>query len=167
MIPGFSWIKAAIAAAALIALTTAYFGWRGQQREIGRQEVRAEWTAAALSESESNARETLRRLNKQQENQLAQDRKLAQARADAARDAADADRLRQQNADVVRRWRAALRDPAAGGQCTAAGDAIGVLADVLSRADRRAGVLAAYADAARAAGLKCEADYDALTDSPP
>lgn len=54
MIPGFSWVKAAIAAAALVALTTAYFGWRGQQREIGRQEVRAEVAAQVSAQAERN-----------------------------------------------------------------------------------------------------------------
>jgi len=47
-------------------------------------------------------------------------------------------------------------------ECAAAGDAIMVLADVLGRADRRAGDLASYADTTRAAGLKCERDYDSL-----
>lgn len=55
---------------------------------------------------------------------------------------------------------AARAASAAGGE--AAGDPIGVLADVLSRADERAGVLADYADRARIAGLACERSYDAL-----
>lgn len=42
-------------------------------------------------------------------------------------------------------------------------DAIGVLADVLSRIDQRAGVLAEHADRLRIAGLACERSYDALT----
>jgi hypothetical protein len=37
-----------------------------------------------------------------------------------------------------------------------------VLADVLGRADDRAGELAAALDASRAAGLACERAYDAL-----
>lgn len=38
-----------------------------------------------------------------------------------------------------------------------------LLADVLGRADKRAGELAAYADAARIAGQACERSYDALS----
>ena len=45
---------------------------------------------------------------------------------------------------------------------TSAGD---VLSDVLSRADKRAGELAAAYDQSRAAGLACERAYDALIDS--
>jgi hypothetical protein len=40
-----------------------------------------------------------------------------------------------------------------------------VLADLLSRADERAGELAAAYDRARAAGLACEQAYDALLSS--
>ncbi|WP_425591458.1 DUF2514 family protein [Brenneria nigrifluens] len=40
-----------------------------------------------------------------------------------------------------------------------------LLADVLQRADDRAGELAAYADRARVAGLTCERAYDAITES--
>jgi hypothetical protein len=46
------------------------------------------------------------------------------------------------------------------------GDPGHLLADVLGRADQRAGELAAYADAARIAGLACERSYDALTPGP-
>lgn len=57
-------------------------------------------------------------------------------------------------------------DPAAVHPGSAAGDPILLLADVLGRADKRAGDLAQYADAARIAGQKCERDYDALTNAP-
>src|SRR5574340_6024 len=145
LIPG--WAKLGI----LAALASAAAGLVGyqvhHQREIGRAEVRAEWDAdtvrrqaAALAQAQANAEETARRLKKQQENDRENTRLLAAARADADRNRAAADSLREQNADAVRRWRAALDHPAAGGECAAAGDAIGVLADVLSRADRRAGI---------------------------
>jgi small-conductance mechanosensitive channel len=164
LVPG--WAKAS-AIAARAAAAVGFVSYQvHHQREIGRAEVRAEWDAAALAEAQSNARESLRRLERQQENQRDQNAQLAAARADADRNRAAADGLREQNADAVRRWRAALDHPATGGECAAAGDAIGVLADVLSRADRRAGILAAYADAARAAGLQCERDYSALTSAP-
>jgi uncharacterized protein HemX len=40
--------------ALLVVLTLAYFGWRGQQREIGRQEVRAELATAAEAQTARN-----------------------------------------------------------------------------------------------------------------
>jgi hypothetical protein len=44
-----------LAAAALAGvLTLAYFGWRDQQRDIGRQEVRAELKAAAEAQTARN-----------------------------------------------------------------------------------------------------------------
>lgn len=167
-----AWVKLAVIGAALAAAAAGVAYLAHVQRDIGRAEVRAEWGAARLAQADadleqaaSNARESLRRLTRQQENQHAQDQELLAARADADRNRAAADQLRDQNAATAQRWRAALADSAPGSVSQAAGDAIGVLADVLGRADRRAGVLAAYADAARAAGLKCERDFDALTPS--
>ncbi|WP_334070261.1 DUF2514 family protein, partial [Burkholderia cepacia] len=58
---------------------------------------------------------------------------------------------------------AAARHPAATTGGSAAGDALDLLANVLGRADQRAGDLAEYADRARIAGQQCERDYDALT----
>ncbi len=81
------------------------------------------------------------------------------ARADAATAASAADGLRKQVAALVSR--AGHSAPAAGS--APADDPIGVLADVLERADQRAGELAEYADRARIAGQQCERSYDALT----
>ena len=81
--------------------------------------------------------------------------------------------------DDLRGARAAadgLREVAAGaagrartGACTAAAgpgqpgaDPLGLLVDVLGRADQRAGELAEYADRLRIAGIACERSYDAL-----
>jgi hypothetical protein len=76
-------------------------------------------------------------------------------------DRADADRagldLRVRLTAAV----AAARAAAAAGSAPA-GDPIGVLADVLVRADDRAAVLADFADRSRAAGLACERSYNAL-----
>lgn len=170
---GFAWVKAALAAAAVSALLGMY-AWRVHvEREIGRDEIRAEFNAhiakqmaAAMVEEQANAKESFRRLARQQENQRAQDLLLAAARRDAALNAADADSMRTQQADTARRWRDALDHSPTGEQCAAAGAAITVQADLLGRSDGTSGELASYADAARAAGLKCQADYDALTASP-
>jgi len=58
---------------------------------------------------------------------------------------------------------AAARNSTATAGSPAAGGALDLLADVLGRADQRAGELAEYADRARIAGQQCERDYDALT----
>lgn len=84
------------------------------------------------------------------------------ARADARDAGAAADRLRRRVAELLAAARAG-KDPAAAGGSAPAADPLGVLADVLERADRRAGILAEYADASRVAGQACERSYDALT----
>ncbi|WP_280817548.1 DUF2514 family protein [Variovorax sp. TBS-050B] len=45
------------------------------------------------------------------------------------------------------------------------GDPVGLLVDVLGRADKRAGELAEYADRLRIASVACERSYDGLTKS--
>jgi hypothetical protein len=163
--------------AAIAAAVVAYQLWAGHLRSAGkaegRAEVQAKWDqerlqlqAVALVEHEANARETQRRLARQEENQRAQDAQLAAATRDAARHAADAEQLRNQNTATARQWRDALSHPAAGQDGQAAAEAIGVCADLLGRAVRRAGLLASFAESAHAAGLKCERDYDALIAPP-
>lgn len=136
------------------------------QQEIGYDRAQGEYRDAADREREAKAREGLRRLEQQQENQRDQDQKLAAARADAERNRADADRVREQSADAARQWAARLADSPAAGDLAAASAAIAVCTDVRSRMDDAAGQLAAYADAAREAGNKCAADYQALTVKP-
>ena len=84
--------------------------------------------------------------------------------ADRDRARASERRLREQLDAITQRFgavHAANANPAAAGQQPPAGDAIGVLADVLGRCDQRAGILADFADRTHAAGLACERDYDA------
>lgn len=90
-------------------------------------------------------------------NDANQQRTAALADAFAARAAAGG--LQQRVDQLI----AAARHPAATAGSPAAGDALDLLADVLGRADQRAGELAEYADQARIAGQQCERDYDALT----
>ena len=87
--------------------------------------------------------------------------KVAAARADAASAAGAERRVRDQLASFRAVVRAASAAPAAAEGGTPASDPIGVLADVLGRADRRAGILAAFADDAHAAGVVCERHADA------
>ncbi len=118
---------------------------------------------AAQVEAVNEARtEEQRRTAAQAEIANAATKETEIAHADA-RDAADtAERLRKRVADLVAsRGKRESATPAVGSEAT--GDPIGVLADVLSRADRRAGILAEYADTTRIAGLACERSYDSLT----
>lgn len=88
--------------------------------------------------------------------------RIAADRADAA-----AGRLSRQ----LVAFRAALnrssQDPAASGRGTGepGADPIGVLADVLGRADARAGIVERYADSLRTAGATCERYADGLQPS--
>ncbi|KWI07882.1 DUF2514 family protein [Burkholderia ubonensis] len=82
-----------------------------------------------------------------------------QARGDAAAAASAADGLRRQVAALV----ADARRSAASTGGSSAGDALDLLADVLGRADARAGELATIADERGIAGQQCERSYDALT----
>jgi hypothetical protein len=167
---GLGWVKLALMAAAVSALLALY-AWRVHaERETGRTEIRAEWTAArekqkdeALAQSQANARETLRRLERQKENQDALDKLTAQAAADRARADVAGRQLRAAAARYAAAACPAAGNPAPGSISAPAGADPGMLAIVLSRIDDRAGILAAHADTSRAAGLKCSSDYDALT----
>jgi hypothetical protein len=172
------WILiAALAAAVLFAIVRGYEAWRArvfsEGDTAGAQRVQILWDedrAAALAQANEdarrNAKETERRLKAQQENDRAQEALLATARRDAAAAAAAADGLR---------LRASAYLDAAG--CSSlAGDpavecvrqAAAAIGDALGRGAEIARRVAADADEARARGLKCEADYDALTpDSTP
>jgi hypothetical protein len=167
------WLKAlAVAMVAAVAMGL-LAAWKDGIRDEGRAEVRAQWAAEreaqkdqALRDAAQNARETARRLERQQEAQNVRDQKLAAAERDA-RDARRGElRLREWADERAATARAAACDPTASGNRPAAGDPAGVLADVLGRADERAGLLAEYADRARIAGQQCEAAYDALTRQP-
>lgn len=77
------------------------------------------------------------------------------------RAAVESGRVRDAAATAASRARAQCADPAAANLGTPAGDPIGVLADVLGRADARAGELADLADRRYIAGRACEREYDA------
>lgn len=135
-------------------LTAAYFGWREQQREIGREQERAE-------QRENDARSFARRMERQEDARREHAKTITQLQAARARADAAAGSLRGSVAELRARV-----DSATERQRETAAAALDVLADVLGRADARAGELADLADRARAAGIQCEREYDALTASP-
>lgn len=87
---------------------------------------------------------------------------IAVAHADADRARATAVGLRSDMARFIEARRHRAQSAAAAGQCAPDDTAAVVLADLFSRADARAGELAAALDESRARGGGCEAIYDAI-----
>jgi hypothetical protein len=85
---------------------------------------------------------------------------LAAADAGRARAVDARNRLQRDLADYLTQHRAAAQARAAAGQCAPDTGPADLLADMLRRADDRAGELAHVADTARARGLACERAYD-------
>lgn len=114
------------------------------------------------SDEEAKRRKAETELNHAQE---AHGEEVAALRVDADRArhraAVESGRVRDAAATAAARARAQCADQAAADLGTPAGDPIGVLADVLGRADARAGELADLADRRYIAGLACEREYDA------
>ena len=176
-------------AVAFVLLGAAFVGQReitaGVQVKLAQAESRIDKLVGDYAKAESDARQQAlehERAIAAKEQSLtatleanAKETQRAQSALAADRDRARAaeHRLRDQLATLVQRYRAdgtPSANPAAAGHQPPAGDAIGVLANVLGRADQRAGELADWADRAHAAGLACERDYDAaraaLKDAP-
>lgn len=119
--------------------------------------------AAARLASDNYRREEQRRITAQKENDARALSELAAARADAAGLADALRRLRERAAaDAARR--AAAGHPQLVTSGAAAGPAPDLPTDVLGGLGEAAGQLAAYADAARIAGLACERSYGSLTE---
>ncbi|SOY56883.1 DUF2514 family protein [Cupriavidus taiwanensis] len=156
-------IGAGALAAALFSGGWVVNGWRvGAQLEQMRGDRERAAKSAAFDQVKAVDRaraEEQRRTAAQTEIANVAIKDAERARDDARTAAATSDRLRQRIADLI----ASAGHPAAATGSPPAGDPIGMLANVLERADRRAGILAEYADAARIAGLACERSYDALT----
>ncbi|MCA8291686.1 DUF2514 family protein [Burkholderia vietnamiensis] len=114
--------------------------------------------AKQIDDLKAERDESNRRAAAQSENAKDANQQRTAALADAFAARAAAGSLQQRVDQLV----AAARYPAATPGSPTAGDALDLLADVLGRADQRAGELAEYADRARIAGQQCERDYDAL-----
>ncbi|WP_350649523.1 DUF2514 family protein [Pseudomonas sp. HY13-MNA-CIBAN-0226] len=130
--------------------------WQSQWSERDSRDAKAKSDNEAASRAQEQAFQ-------QSINKAVQDgqRTIDQATADAADARAAADGLRG-TADAIAARLAASQ--ASGNSCIAtasqaAARSAGVLADVLKRADQRAGDLAEIADQARARGITCEQAY--------
>lgn len=155
--------------ALVVVSLLSYGGGRWQQSHADGAKYEAERTKAALSAAVDQAKavdlaraEEQRRTAAQTEiaNAAIQDAKAAQADARIA-DAARRELLARATALANAGRRPGDSGIVGSGQ--AAGDAAGLLADVLGKIDQRAQDLAEFADAAHIAGQACERSYDALT----
>lgn len=161
-----------IAALLVLGLAVLAAGWKVHHigEVAGRAEIQNKWDAertaqlaAQVEEGRENARETLRRLTKQQENQRAQNIQIANARRDAAGAADAAERLRERTQAIAAAAGCGETSDTAVECVRAAATRIG---DALGSCTKEYRYMADYAADARTRGLKCEADYDALTPSP-
>lgn len=150
------WLPALKLAALAAAVLAAVWWWgshNAAQQQIGYDRAMNE-VAAAARQKQDTAQTAINQEAANAQNEI--------DRIETERDAArrDAVGLRQQLAAAARAARTAC--PAGTGEGEPDTDSIGVLADLLARADERAEALAGYADRLRAAGLACERSYDAV-----
>lgn len=159
-----------IAAYALLVCAVV-FAIAGMGWKVADDQWQAKWDshladdakATAHAQAEQRAIEAMRQ---QSINKVTTDAQTAidQARADAAAADAATHSLRDSIDQTVSRLAdsQASLSACATDASKAAARAARVLADLLKRADQRAGILAGAADQARARGLACERAYDAL-----
>lgn len=89
--------------------------------------------------------------------------KLTEAERQLVAARADTDRMRGLYRQAAERGRQAVSCVAGAGEGKQGSDPIGVLAELLERADARAEEVAGYADRLRVAGESCERIYDGVT----
>ncbi|VVP19402.1 hypothetical protein PS858_03727 [Pseudomonas fluorescens] len=158
--------------AAIAVAAAALFGAYHHGLSVKDAEWQSQWSDRNTLDAKALAANDTRERAKEQAyqqsiNKAVQDgqRNIDQLTADAATARATADSVRGAADSLVSRLAAS---EASGNSCTAAASkaatrAAMVLADVLKRADERAGGLAEVADQARARGVTCEQAFDGLT----
>ncbi len=169
------WALLLLAAAAVAGLLAYHWtavysaGKRGETR--GASAARAEFNRekqeqldAAQRQLKANAEAKTREDQQRKENEHATSKLLDSLATDRDRLSAAERGLQQRLAAALARARDSAGQsnptPVAGG--AAAQTSEGMLTELYSECRRRVGVVAAFADAAHIAGLRCEADYDAL-----
>lgn len=144
-------------------------GKRGESR--GAAQVRADYNKekqeqinAALAQLKENAAQKLKEDQQRKENEVATSKLLDHLATDRDRLSAAERGLQQRLASALARARDSAGQPGptalSGGQATQTSE--GMLTELYGECRKRVGVLASFADASRIAGLRCEADYDAL-----
>jgi len=166
------WLKILPYIVALLLVACALFGAYHHGVSVTNETWQSQWNARdtrdAQAKAENEAAARVREQAYQQSiNKAVQDgqRTIDQATADASAARASADGLRGAADSLAARL---ATSQASSNSCTATSRAAAtrdaaLLADVLKRADQRAGDLAAVADQARARGLTCEQAYDSIT----
>lgn len=165
------WLKILPYIVALLLVAGALFGAYHHGETVTNDEWQAKWSerdardVAALASNEA-AERTKEQSRQQAINKVVQNGQALIDTAAAAVTAAnrESDRLRSAADGLASRIAASQ---AGGNSCTAAASqaatrAVMVLADVLKRADQRAGDLAGYADQSHSRGVICEQAYDSL-----
>lgn len=162
-------IRFIVYAAIALAIAAGVAWFASEQRDFGRNEVRAEWNAdkqrqanEALQDSVNNAKETQRRLDRQKANDDKQATELQVARADGVLAGRAAARLRDKSDTLANTAKRACGDTATVEQRKAGASAVDLLAYMQRSIVERAQALGEFADGAYIRGSKCEADYDAL-----
>ncbi|MEB5890010.1 DUF2514 family protein [Enterobacter roggenkampii] len=155
-------------AAVMMLIAGLIYGGYTSGQQTADQEWRLKWSIRDRKEAEDSARyqQTIRQLEQQRAIALREvtenaQNKITLAYADAARAQSAAERLQH----TIRSIRRQLADSETGRLAAAAGQRQSttatavLLTNVFSRADKRAGELAAYADRTRIAGETCEKLY--------
>lgn len=165
------WLRIIPYIAAALLVASSLFGTYHHGLSVKDAEWQVKWKARNTRDAEAKVRNEVAERAKEQARQLSinkavQDgqRIIDQATADSAAARASADSVQLAADNLAHRLAAS---ESSGNSCTAAASkaaarAAAVLADVFTRADQRAGDLAAFADQARARGLTCEQAYDGL-----
>jgi hypothetical protein len=165
------WLRILPYVAAVLLVAGALFGAYHHGLSVKDAQWQVEWSARDTRDAQAKGKNEAAERTKEQAyqqsiNKVIQDgqRTIDQATAGAAAARAAADGLRGAVDTLAARLAAS---EAGGNSCTAAASkaatrAAMVLADVLKRADQRAGDLASAADQARARGMTCEQAYDSL-----
>jgi hypothetical protein len=166
-----NWLRVLPYIAALALVAGALFGAYHHGVTVTDEKWQSDWNSRDTRDAEARTRNEAVERTKEQAyqqsiNKAVQDgqRNIDQAMADAAAARATAGSVQLAADNLARRLAAS---EASGHSCTAAASQAAarfaaVLADVLKRADQRAGDLAAIADQARARGMTCEQAYDGL-----
>ena len=147
----------------LLAMVSSAGGtWQVQDWRYGKQLAEiGKAQALAITEAGNTAR------NEEQRRQAAVNKEASDAREQnkaAAVDAGTADTTGDRlHVEASQFAATACGDPGAAQRGASATRAAMVLSDLLQRADKRAGELAAAYDRARIAGLTCERSYDSLS----
>ena len=156
---------------ALLLAAGALFGAYHHGETVTNDEWQAKWSARDTDDATAKAANEAAARAKEQAWQLKLDKvtedgqhAIDQATGDADAARASAYSLRGAADSLASRIAASQ---AGGNSCTAAASAaatraVMVLADVLKRADQRAGDLAGYADQSHGRGVTCEQAYDSL-----